>query len=231
MDYMTQVVQAGDLSAAVVIARLAIIFVLSGLVGVERQADNQAAGLRTHVLIGLGASLLMMLSMYVPTQLEVGDPGRIAAQVVSGIGFLGGGAILRLGATVRGLTTAASLWATAAVGLAIGAGMYIPALAGTGLILFALRVLDRFERRYIPKRVLKNLQIFVQNGDVKSEDFERVLEEMRIRVRSTSVERSHDSNTHRFKYMIYVPSGADYDKLHDRLVTLGGVYRVILEDL
>jgi len=231
MDYMTQIVQPTNLSLEVILLRLGAVFMLSGLVGIERQADNQAAGLRTHVLIGLGATLLMMLSMYIPMHLQAGDPARIAAQVVSGIGFLGAGAILRLGATVRGLTTAASVWAVAAVGLAVGAGMYVPAVVTTALILLALRVLDRFERRYIPKRVLKNLHVYVQGGEVRSSDFETVLEEYGIRIRSKAVEYSHAKSSHQFRYMMYVPSGIDYDKLHDRLLESGPVYKLVLDDI
>lgn len=230
MDYMTQIAQPTDLSPIVVLTRLALVFLLAGLVGLERQTDNQAAGLRTHVLIGVGATLLMMLSLYIPMQLQAGDPGRVAAQVVSGIGFLGGGAILRLGATVRGLTTAASVWVVAAVGLALGAGMYLPAAVATALILFALRILDRFERRYIPKRVMKTLQVFVKNPEIRSQDFERVLAEFGIRVRSTAVERAHDDGMHRFRYTLYVPAGTDADRLNDRLIEIGGVYKLMLDD-
>ena len=111
------------------ILRLCLSFIAGAIIGFERSSRRQAAGLRTHILIATGATLLMLLSIYLPQQFSsahrAGDPGRIAAQVVSGIGFLGAGAIIRLGNNVRGLTTAASLWFVAAVGLAIGGGMFI----------------------------------------------------------------------------------------------------------
>jgi len=107
------------------ILRLVLGFLAGGLIGLERSSRRQVAGLRTHILIATGATLLMLLSIYIPQQFNPqgnNDPGRIAAQVVSGIGFLGAGAIIRLGNSIRGLTTAASLWFVAAVGLAVGAG-------------------------------------------------------------------------------------------------------------
>ncbi len=113
------------LSEVDMLIRLGLSFAAGAIIGLERASRHQVAGLRTHILICTGAALLMLLSIWIPQELSPdrnGDPGRIAAQVVSGIGFLGAGAIIRLGNNVRGLTTAASLWFIAAVGLALGAG-------------------------------------------------------------------------------------------------------------
>ena len=112
----------------IITLRLIISLILGGLIGLERESRRQQAGLRTHILICVGSTLLMLLSIYIPqtfSKFSNGDPGRIAAQVITGIGFLGGGAIFKLGSNVRGLTTAASIWAVAAVGLTVGAGLYI----------------------------------------------------------------------------------------------------------
>jgi uncharacterized membrane protein YhiD involved in acid resistance len=137
-------------------------FLAGGLIGFERSSRRQVAGLRTHILICVGATLLMLLSVWIPQTLmqgRVGDPGRIAAQVVSGIGFLGAGAILRLGNNVKGLTTAASLWLISAVGLAIGAGMYLAAGVALFLSMFTLMALDRLEKRLFPVERNKVLDI------------------------------------------------------------------------
>ena len=107
------------------LARLALAAVLGGAVGVERELSDQPAGLRTHMLLTIGACLFTLVSAYGFDR--PGDPARIAAQIVTGIGFLGGGAILRHGASIRGLTTAASIWATAALGVTVGAGRYLAA--------------------------------------------------------------------------------------------------------
>jgi len=117
-----------------------------GAVGLERESTNQPAGLRTHVLVCVGAALIMQVSLNM-----TGDPGRIAAQVVSGIGFLGAGTIMREGATIRGLTTAASLWVVSGMGLAVGAGLYIETLFAVVIVLLTLKSLSTVERRFIAR--------------------------------------------------------------------------------
>jgi len=133
------------------VIRLCIAFAAGGIIGIERSSRRQVAGLRTHILIAVGSCCLMMLSIWLPQQSNAGDPGRIAAQVVSGMGFLGAGAIIRLGNSIRGLTTAASLWLTAAVGLTIGAGMFIAALTAVILAIITLMLLHRLERKLFPE--------------------------------------------------------------------------------
>jgi putative Mg2+ transporter-C (MgtC) family protein len=129
--------------------RLSVAFVLGGLIGYERQSQSKAAGLRTHVLVCLGSCLVMILSLdiYQSVQgLTNADPARLAAQVVSGVGFLGAGTIMKEGATVTGLTTAASLWVVSGVGLAVGCGYYSGALYTTFLILLTLALLLRIDK-------------------------------------------------------------------------------------
>jgi putative Mg2+ transporter-C (MgtC) family protein len=118
--------------------------ILGAAIGFEREIHDHPAGMRTHLLVALGSAIFTELSIFGfgPTSVPGGegsvDPTRIAAQVVSGIGFLGAGAILKYGTSIRGLTTAASLWATAAVGMAVGAGAWIMAVVGTAIIVFSL---------------------------------------------------------------------------------------------
>jgi putative Mg2+ transporter-C (MgtC) family protein len=133
------------------VIRLCLAFAAGGIIGIERSSRRQVAGLRTHILIAVGSCCLMLLSIWLPQQVNLGDPGRIAAQVVSGMGFLGAGAIIRLGSNIRGLTTAASLWLTAAVGLTIGAGMFIAALTTVILAIITLILLNRLERKLFPE--------------------------------------------------------------------------------
>jgi putative Mg2+ transporter-C (MgtC) family protein len=132
--------------------RLVTATALAGLVGLDRERQRSAAGLRTHALVGMSSCLLMIASAYgfadVLGTPGVGlDPSRIAAQIVTGIGFLGAGTIIAHGDSVRGLTTAASIWAVAALGIAVGGGMYRAAILGTALALILLLVLRPFERR------------------------------------------------------------------------------------
>ncbi len=135
------------------LARLALAAGLGGVVGTERELADQPAGLRTHMLLSLGACLFTVISAYAFG--GSADPSRLAAQIVTGIGFLGGGAILRHGASIRGLTTAASIWATCALGVAVGVGRYALSVGATVLVLATLgvlRVLRNQLRRWSPSR-------------------------------------------------------------------------------
>jgi putative Mg2+ transporter-C (MgtC) family protein len=124
--------------------RLVVGLVLGALIGLERELHRQPAGFRTHSLVALGAALFTIVSAYGFAGSTV-DPTRIAAQIVSGIGFIGAGTILQYRGNIRGLTTAASLWSVAAVGMAAGAGLLAMAAIGTALILVVLYLLDRVE--------------------------------------------------------------------------------------
>jgi putative Mg2+ transporter-C (MgtC) family protein len=134
-----------ELSWAEVLLRLVLAAVLGGVIGAERELRDREAGLRTHMLVSLGAALFTLVSAYAWTDWQFSnrsgvtfDPTRIAAQIVSGIGFLGAGAIIRQGVSVRGLTTAATLWAVAAIGMASGAGYYEAAALTTLIVLVSL---------------------------------------------------------------------------------------------
>ncbi|QUL98253.1 MAG: MgtC/SapB family protein [Candidatus Fermentithermobacillus carboniphilus] len=131
-----------------VLLPLTVAAVLGGIIGMERESIERPAGFRTHILVAVGSALVMLVSVEVYSRFgNVADPGRIAAQVVSGIGFLGAGTILRSGLRVRGLTTAASLWAVSALGLASGMKLYGYAVASTVIILAVLIPLRRLEER------------------------------------------------------------------------------------
>ena len=133
------------------ITKLVLSLVLGAVIGMERRRKGQIAGLRTFALISMGATLAMLISIYIPQEymgLKNGDPGRIAAQVVSGVGFLGAGAIIQMKGSVRGLTTAAGIWISACIGLAVGAGMYLISIIATLLIIFILVNIERIEQRH-----------------------------------------------------------------------------------
>ena len=125
--------------------RLVVALALGGLIGLEREVHGSDAGLRTHILVCLGSSLVMIVSILMAKVFPGNDPTRIAAQVVSGIGFLGAGTILRSQTSVRGLTTAASIWTVAGIGLAVGAGLYHSALIAGILIVITLWLLRFLE--------------------------------------------------------------------------------------
>lgn len=135
-----------------VVLRLIISAIIGGLVGLERELNNRPAGLRTHILVIVGSALVMLVSKYGFGETSNADPGRLAAQVISGIGFLGAGTIIMQGNIVHGLTTAASLWTSACIGLAIGAGYYIGGIASAIIVMFTLIILRFFENSVFQKR-------------------------------------------------------------------------------
>jgi putative Mg2+ transporter-C (MgtC) family protein len=133
------------------LGRLVLAALLGGAIGAERELNDQPAGLRTHMLLTIGACLFTLISAYGFGGGIGTDPSRLAAQIVTGIGFLGGGAIVRYGLTVKGVTTAASIWATASVGVAVGAGSYVLAIGGAVLVvstLFGLRSVGNLLQRW-----------------------------------------------------------------------------------
>lgn len=138
--------------------------ILSGfLIGFERERQYQPAGLRTHMVLSLGSCLIMILSLYIPSvvikEFPNADPGRLAAQVISGIGFLGAGAIFRYGFNVKGLTTAASIWTTSGIGLTFGAGFYLLGSISTILLIIILQVFDKMESILFNYRHMRILSV------------------------------------------------------------------------
>jgi putative Mg2+ transporter-C (MgtC) family protein len=140
------------------LVKLSLALVLGGAVGLEREFRGRPAGLRTHILVSLGATIIMIASERMPglypalspqTHIAI-DPGRIAAGIITGIGFLGAGAILRIGDLIRGLTTAGCIWFVAALGIVIGQGDYTLAIFSTGVALIALLTLSKAERQIRP---------------------------------------------------------------------------------
>lgn len=147
-----------ELSTGDLILRVLIASALGGVIGFERELSDQPAGFRTHILVSLGAALFTMVGAYGLSEFEgirgvTFDPTRVAAQVVTGIGFLGAGAIIQQGVSVKGLTTAASLWATAAIGTAVALGFETGALVVAAAVLISL-----FALRYVRKAVMARIK-------------------------------------------------------------------------
>ncbi|MBO9346139.1 MAG: MgtC/SapB family protein [Chloroflexi bacterium] len=147
----------------VLVGRLLVVMVLCGAIGLERSEHERASGFRPHILVGLGACLMTMAGAYALSDVQVRDPMRVASYVVSGIGFLGAGAILRHGTTVRGLTTAASIWGSAGIGIATGVGMGALAVVTTVLILLTLTALERLEARLGRSENANDLKIHLKD--------------------------------------------------------------------
>jgi len=165
MEFIKDLLLPETLNVGCVFLRLLITCILTGIIGFERGFRGRAAGMRTHILVGVGAAVTVMTGVYSYNLLGTGDPLRISAQVMSGIGFLGAGTILIRGKTlVTGLTTAAGLWTTAAIGIAVGIGFYEAAAAGTLVVLFTFVFLTKFELS--GKYGKDNIKIYIETADI-----------------------------------------------------------------
>lgn len=148
-----------------IIIRIALAALIGGLIGIEREVHNRPAGLRTHVLVTIGSTLIMLISIDGFDTLGTGrlaDPSRLAAQVVSGIGFLGAGTIMRTGTSINGLTTAASLWVSAGIGLGVGAGYYLGTIVTAIITLLTLMSLGTLEKKILRSKY-KDIEISTTN--------------------------------------------------------------------
>ncbi len=229
MEQLTELLYSNEVTWETGLIRFLISFVLGTLVGLERETHNQPAGLRTHILISIGSTMVMLISIYIPqtfTEFQNGDPGRIAAQVVSGIGFLGAGAIMKFGANVKGLTTAASIWAMAAVGLAVGAGMYLVSLIGVAVVLFALTVMDLFEKWLFKERTLRRIELTVRKKALDHQAYEAIFKQFDVKVNASGVERTGTDPTDRLTYMVGVTRRLDLARLIAALEDMPGMVSV-----
>lgn len=178
--------------------RLFLAAFLGGVVGIERGSGDRPAGLRTHILVCTGSALIMLVSIYAFDGFDTPrDPGRIAAQVVSGIGFLGAGTILHEGLTVRGLTTAASLWMVAAIGLAIGGGMIKIGIASTIIMLITLVTFHGWEKK-IPgagRNERRYIRVVMKNYPNAMGNIINYLLEKQVKVRTINVKNNDLQDT------------------------------------
>lgn len=168
--------------------RIIAAIVISGIIGMERGLKNRAAGFRTYILVCVGSCIIMMINQFVFQELGTGDPTRMAAQVVSGIGFLGAGSIIVTSHNqIKGLTTAAGLWASACLGLAVGFGLYEIALVGGITIFLVLTMLHHWENRL--RRNAKVLTVYLElNPDVSLSDFIKEARQLELTLSNIQIE-------------------------------------------
>jgi len=208
---------------------------LSAVIGFEREVHGRPAGLRTHVLVGIGAALVMaageLVVQLVAARMGVQiDPGRIAAGVITGIGFLGAGTIIRVGDWIRGLTTAASIWYVAALGVVAGQGQYVLAVGGAAIGVAVLTVLDRVEDR-IPSAVYHGLEIDVtpEKRIAVQGAITDICRNGRIRIQLRGWASGEGEGLIRLRFMIRRRGSIDIDELASQIVNLPGVKRLSLE--
>src|SRR5438874_2294930 len=205
------------ISTQEIIVRLLVALVLSGAVGLQRALTGKAAGMRTHILVGVGSALFTLVSGYA-FHTTAANADRIAAQIVSGIGFIGGGTILKERGSIKGLTTAAGLWAAAALGMAAGAGLYSMGIASAVIILLTLVVLRRVELRF-PRRALETWSIRIALADGAT--VERVREAITPHCRKIAlVALTRDEDT-RLTFAVELPRRFDITALTEGLRAAG----------
>jgi putative Mg2+ transporter-C (MgtC) family protein len=220
------------LTVGAAFVRLFLAALAGGLIGLEREMRRQTAGLRTHILISIGAALLTLLSIWMSQSfgLDRTDPTRIAAQIVSGIGFLGAGAIMKIGNNTKGLTTAASIWTVAALGMAIGGGMWLPALGALALILATLVLLEPVERRYFPPQRIKLFQIWYDESVADRKKIDLALKAHGIRVQSIDAFQSLTKKQTRINILAKVPVNVDIDHLFKAIKGTGKVLKIQMQE-
>lgn len=208
--------------------RIFITAILSGIIGLERERRNQPAGFRTHIILGIGSALTMLVSIHMA---EIypdhnNDPARIAAQVVTGVGFLGAGAILRFGTNVKGLTTAASLWTTAVIGLAIGSGYYTGGGIAAFIIVLTLTLLSKVEKFFLGSKGDKSLILSAVESKNLLGEIEKILVSEGISVLNIKLSKNALSREVDINAVIRISPDINTFNIQKRLYDIEGITEV-----
>ncbi len=227
MDILRQLLipyesQADWIAALDVVVKMCIAVLLSGLIGWERESKDQPAGLRTHIILCVGATMMTIVSIRSVADLGGVEPTRIMAQIVSGIGFLGAGAIIRLGMTVRGLTTATTLWSIAGVGMAIGAGYYLPALIAVATMYVVLHYLENLPVRTEGSRNM-HLSVVADMHHGRVAAVEDLLVDMGAKVRSLRAHAAAQPGTIEIEGIVKLPRDLEPGPIIEGLLELDGI--------
>lgn len=227
-----ELVNAEGVNIVGAIFKLLLSMVLGAMVGLERRQKGQIAGMRTFALICMGATLAMLVSIYIPEKLfgvtVNGDPGRIAAQVISGIGFLGAGAIIQMKGSVRGLTTAAGMWMTASIGLAVGAGMYVVAVAASVLIILVLTLLEICEKHLFKGKEQKIVRLKVNYIVTDAVPFRKYFAKYNVHISDEFFRYDYTLGTTTINFMVRSQDKTDFIRLFDEIHATGNVLSLTL---
>ena len=213
----------------VIVFRLVLSAVLSGIVGFEREFHGRAAGFRTHILLCVGSTLIMLTSIHIfdvySSRVPI-DPARLAAGVVTGIGFMGAGTIMRYKASVRGLTTATSLWVVAGIGLAVGSGLYFGAIITTIIAVIALMFFSRLEHVMIRKNWYKTIVIETKDSLEQLKKIREALSEYGSEINDLEADRSKDGTHMILKFGLKLTTNLYNAQLIADIARLEGVKSV-----
>ena len=225
------------ISGIEIVKRLLLSAVVASLIGVEREFNNRPAGLRTHILVSVGSTLIMLISIdgfyRIGNSIHLGDPARLAAQVVSGIGFLGAGTIMKTGNNIKGLTTAASLWVISGIGLAIGAGYYLGALVTAGIVLVVLISLGYIEKRVL-KRRYKTFEVISINRHGLIGEIGTLLGKYHISIRNIAIinngnefTENEDSGILEIHFLVKAPANLNHDEFYKEIYKIRGIFNAV----
>lgn len=209
--------------------KILLSFIAGFALGLERKFRQQPIGVRTVILISLSSTLLMLLSLNLGKSVNA-DPARLAAQVVSGIGFLGGGAILRQGLNIKGLTSAATIWAASAIGLTIGAGMYVAAIFVLIVLILALIILEKFETKYFPAERNKRLFLVFHNSKIDLTKLHTIIENHGLIILSSDISKQINEKQLQITFSVKAPEEIDIFDLSDKIEELGNLEEINLSD-
>lgn len=215
-----------------IVIRLILSAIIGGMIGVEREVNNRPAGLRTHILVSVGSALIMLVS--IDGFNNVGDPARLASQVVTGVGFLGAGTIIKTGNNIKGLTTAASLWVCSGIGLAIGNGYYLGGITTAGIVLLTLISLTKLERKIIKKNS-ETLEVTGKNRPGLIGEIGTFLGKNNISIRDVQVIdnessiNNKDSEVMEVHFLINSHSHFNLKYMYSKIYEIQGVLNVIYE--
>jgi len=231
LDNFYNILTSTSLSFETMTFRIVLSTIAGFVIGFERKIHLQNAGLRTHILICLSTTVIMLTSLYIPQVYTAGksDPSRIAAQIVSGIGFLGGGAILHHGLNIRGLNSAATIWTAAGIGMAIGCGMIIVAFLAVFISVFLMFTLERFEQKHFPAEQIKHLELIYKNDMVNINILNEELKNQGLIITNLDFSKELGEKQIRINYTVKVPDNLDISKLVEGIKYIGDLEKIKLK--
>lgn len=220
ISHFLNAISSTEVTTESAVFKMLVSMALGGAVGFERKRKGQIAGMRTFALIAMGATMAMLLSIYIPQEylgLKNGDPGRIAAQVITGIGFLGAGAIIQMKGSVRGLTTAAGIWIVATIGMAVGVGLYFLATVSTAFILVILIFFERYERKVNLEWENKILRIVVDSTTPDINAYRKVFDHRNMHLADHYLKVNYAQNESIINFVVLLKNCNNYTSLFEEL--------------
>ncbi|GIX40396.1 MAG: magnesium transporter MgtC [Leptospiraceae bacterium] len=211
-----------------ILLQFSLSLLLGGIIGIDRELKRKPGGLRTHILICLGSTFLMIISKHASGNL--GDPSRIAAQVISGVGFIGGGVIMRYGFNIKGITTAATIWVVTAIGLGVGLSLYYESILLTLFAWLVLFYINKLEHKFFSGDEYKLLLIDLKDINIDDEEIRHILNQFNLPNKTLEIEKILTKNKTRYKFLIHIPRNLDLDIVIKELSKIKRIQKIAVED-